>query len=206
MGAPVIGFKPAARSKARRIAPYVIVLLIAAYLYYVANQFEFMARTGHLGPDFWPKAMLILMMVACAYEIIKQALAKGEQTDVGSVLDELIEESTIEHPEAAATERETFAVEEEKTYPQLLAIGIGLTIAYVLLFDILGFFLDTFLFLAFFMYVGRYRRVGVILATSLIGSLAYMFVFMKIVYVSLPIGKAPFSAVSLWLMKIMGVS
>jgi putative tricarboxylic transport membrane protein len=42
--------------------------------------------------------------------------------------------------------------------------------------------------MALFMWVGRYRRPGVIVATSLIGSLAFMFMFMKIVYVSLPLG------------------
>lgn len=197
MGAPVLGAKTAEGSKARRIIPYVIVLSISIYLYYAASQFDFLARTGHLGPDFWPKVILILMMLACVYEIAKQALAKGTPTDIGSVLDDIVEESAEEHGEK---------VEEAPTYPHLLVIGIGLTIAYVILFDVLGFFLDTFLFLALFMYLGRYRRWGVILAVSLIGSLIYMFVFMKVVYVSLPIGKAPFSAVSLFLMKIMGVS
>lgn len=198
MGAPVLGYKPPEGSKIKRIVPYVTVLLLSVYLYYVATKFDFAARPGHLGPDFWPKAILILMMLGCVYEIVKTALAKtgGE---VESLADSIIEESAEEHGEKAGTE-------EEKTYPYLLIIGIGLTLAYVFLFEILGFFLCTFLFLALFMYVGRYRKIGVIFATSLIGSLVYMFVFMKIVYVSLPIGKAPFSAVSLFLMKLMGVS
>ena len=32
-----------------------------------------------------------------------------------------------------------------------------------------------------------------------------MFIFMKVVYLSLPIGIAPFDAVSLALMKLMGI-
>jgi putative tricarboxylic transport membrane protein len=55
------------------------------------------------------------------------------------------------------------------------------------------------------MLVGRYRRVAVVLATSLIGSLVFMFVFMKIVYVSLPLGQAPFSEISFLLMRLMGI-
>jgi putative tricarboxylic transport membrane protein len=204
MGAPIIGSAAAGGSKAKRIAPYVVVLLISIYLYYIAGQFEFMARAGHLGPDFWPKTVLVLMIVACIYEIVKQLFSKtGGNT--GGVLEEIIEESSQEHPEAAGTRRETLTA-EETTYPHLLVIGIGLTLAYVLLLDILGFFLCTLLFLALFMYVGRYRRLGVVAATSLVGSLVFMFVFMKIVYVSLPIGKGPFSTVSLFLMKVMGVS
>ena len=72
--------------------------------------------------------------------------------------------------------------------------GIALTVLYVVLIETLGFFLCTFLYLAAFMWVGRYRRPGVILATSLIGSLAFMFMFMKVVYVSLPLGAEPVRA------------
>ncbi len=43
------------------------------------------------------------------------------------------------------------------------------------------------------------------LASSLLGSLAFVFVFMKIVYVSLPLGVEPFSQVSLLLMRLMGI-
>ena len=80
-----------------------------------------------------------------------------------------------------------------------------MTVGYVLLIERLGFFLCTFIYLAAFMLVGRYRRFGVVLATSLIGSLVFMFVFMKIVYVSPPLGQAPFSEVSFFLMRLMGI-
>jgi putative tricarboxylic transport membrane protein len=56
-----------------------------------------------------------------------------------------------------------------------------------------------------FMWIGRYRRIGVVLLTSLIGSLAFMFMFMKVVYVSLPLGTEPFAQVSYLLMRLMGI-
>jgi putative tricarboxylic transport membrane protein len=37
------------------------------------------------------------------------------------------------------------------------------------------------------------------------GSLAFMFVFQKVVYLSLPIGQPPFAALSLALMRLMGI-
>jgi putative tricarboxylic transport membrane protein len=55
------------------------------------------------------------------------------------------------------------------------------------------------------MWIGRYRRIGVVLATSAIGALAFMFMFMKVVYVSLPLGVEPFAQVSFALMRIMGI-
>ena len=97
------------------------------------------------------------------------------------------------------------AAAEEKTYPHLLWIGIVMTVAYAVLIDKLGFFLCTFIYLAAFMWIGRYRRSGIILITSLVGSLAFMFMFMKIVYVSLPLGVDPFSQVSFLLMRLMGI-
>jgi putative tricarboxylic transport membrane protein len=78
-------------------------------------------------------------------------------------------------------------------------------VAYVVLIDRLGFFLCTFAYLAAFAWIGRYRRPLVVLASSLIGSLLFMFVFMKVVYVSLPLGQEPFSQVTFLLMRLMGI-
>ena len=55
------------------------------------------------------------------------------------------------------------------------------------------------------MALGRYRRMGVVIGVSLAGTLLMLYFFMKVVYISLPIGTAPFSSVSLFLMQIMGI-
>lgn len=183
--------------KLKAILPYGVVLAIAVYLYRVAEHFNFTPTEGRLGPDFWPKLVLILMIAVCAYEIVKTLLFG--QREVEGVLESVIEEVEGEK------ELEKPAGTGQKTYPGLLVGGVALTLVYVLLFDILGFFLDTLLYVALFIYLGRYRRIGVILVTSLVTSLAFMFVFMKIVYVSLPIGVKPFSEVSLFLMSLMGI-
>jgi len=93
----------------------------------------------------------------------------------------------------------------EPRYPRLIVGGIVLTVAYVVLIERLGFFLCTFAYLAAFAWIGRYRRPLVVLASSLIGSLLFMFVFMKVVYVSLPLGQEPFSQVTFLLMRLMGI-
>ena len=185
-------------NRMRSIMPYVIVLVIAGCLYFYANQINFVAPGGRIGPDFWPKAILILAMATCAYEIIKNLFfTRPDEEELPGVLKSIIEEA----PDGA----ETAPPQEEKTYPHLLLTGMAMTVAYVALIQTLGFFLCTFLYLAGFMLVGRYRRIGVALATSLAGSLVFMFVFMKIVYVSLPLGQAPFSEISFLLMRLMGI-
>ena len=180
-----------------KIAPYVVVLAIAVYLYRDAGQIEFSAPGGRIGPDFWPKAILAMAMVACAYEIVKNLFSGDAGKELAGVLQSIVEE--------APAESAVMPEELQETYPHLLVIGIAMTIGYVLLIERMGFFLCTFLYLAGFMLVGRYRRLGVVLATSLIGSLVFMFVFMKIVYVSLPLGQEPFSEISFFLMRLMGI-
>jgi putative tricarboxylic transport membrane protein len=184
-------------SHIRKNAPYVAVFAIAAYLYFVARQIDFAAPGGRIGPDFWPKAILLMAMATCAYEIVKNLFFGKAGKELAGVLQSIVEE--------APTEIAAVPGEEQRTYPHLLLIGIAMTIGYVLLIERLGFFLCTFIYLAGFTLVGRYRRVTVVLASSLIGSLVFMFVFMKIVYVSLPLGIEPFAQVSYALMRVMAI-
>ncbi len=179
-----------------KILPYVIVLAIVSYLYFLATKIDFVAPGGRIGPNFWPKVILALAMVTCAYEIVKNLFFGKADRDLEGVLGSVLKDVPMELPIAAP---------EEKTYPHLLWIGIVMTVAYVALIDRLGFFLSTLIYLVGFMWIGRYRRIGIILVTSLIGSLAFMFMFMKVVYVSLPLGVDPFSQVSFFLMRLMGI-
>jgi len=174
--------------KARLLAaiPYAALLAGAAWLFHRTADFAALGRPGQLGPDFWPRAVLVLLMVTCALEAGRLFLA------------------TARRQTAAKSQRE----DEEAAmprYPMLLGAGIVLTILYVPGMRILGFFLATVIFLAAFMLVGRYRRFGVIAVTSVVGSLAFVFVFMKVVYVSLPLGVGPFQWVSTRLMSLLGI-
>jgi putative tricarboxylic transport membrane protein len=69
-----------------------------------------------------------------------------------------------------------------------------------------GFVICTAVLIGTFLLIGRYRNPSVIVLASLVGSLGFFFVFRKIVYVSLPLGREPFLSFSVWLMKIMGMS
>lgn len=184
-------------SRLRKSTPYVVVFAIALYLYFDARQIDFAAPGGRIGPDFWPKSILMMAMVSCAYEIVKNLFFGKAGKELSGVLQSIVE--------AAPAENAAISEKAQKTYTHLLLLGIAMTVAYVMLIEKLGFFLCTFIYLAGFMLAGRYRRLGVVLATSLIGSLVFMFVFMKIVYVSLPLGQAPFSEISFLLMRLMGI-
>ena len=184
-----------------RALPYVIAGAAASYLYYLAANFQFHARPGTLGPDVWPQAILALMIVVCLFEIVKIAAFGARAGEVGGVLEEIVEEAAEQqHP--ADSPLSTPIVE---SHPYLLVAGMALTACYVIFIQRLGFFIATMLYLALFIVLGGYRRWGVVAAVSVGGTLVLLFFFMKIVYVSLPIGQVPFSAVTLFLMRIMGI-
>jgi putative tricarboxylic transport membrane protein len=176
-----------------RALPYVVVLLASAYLYYAATQIEFYAPEGRIGPNAWPKMVLGLMLFTCAYGIFRSLTASLRDLRVS---DELVDGG------AADDEAEQ---EPAKLYPGLLIAGIVATLIYVAVIRTAGFFLATVVYLAAFMILGRYRNWLVISLTSVVGSLLMLFFFMKVVYVSLPLGEPPFQQVTLFLMKIFGI-
>ncbi len=103
------------RRKAARIAPYVVVLGIAALLYRSASGIDFFAPAGRIGPDFWPKMVLILMIATCVYEIVKIGLFSSEES-VSGVL------QTFSASPPAAGEAPSLP-DEGRTYPVRLALG-----------------------------------------------------------------------------------
>lgn len=173
------------RGKLRRSAAYAVILLCAAYLYLLSTRIQFEEVPGRIGPDAWPKIVLALLLATCIWQM-GRILIFGA-APVSSVDDEL--------PMAAD--------EGDFTYLALLAIAV--TVVYAFLLPWLGFFVATVLYLAGIAYVGRYRRVLPLVATSIIAPIVLIFVFMKIVYVALPLGTGPFKDITLALLKILGV-
>ncbi len=165
----------------RSALPYCVGLALAAALYAAADRIQYTARPGELGPDFWPKLAIGLMAVVCLYEIARtfRPGIGGEARGVAEALDRSDEEEA-----------------ELPRSPFLLAGGVALTIAYGALIPVLGFVLTTILYLAFFSYLGRYRRHAAVWIASVAGALVVSIVFLKIVYVSLPRGAPPFDRVT----------
>jgi putative tricarboxylic transport membrane protein len=180
-----------ATSALARSIPFVAIMGAAAYLYYLSDRLEFDPMPGRAGPDLWPKIILGLMIATCAIGILKSFLTRSSG---GANLLKLLAPRAEEEEQGA------------RTWPHLALLGAGLFVLYVLLLDRVGFVICTAVLIAAFLWIGRYRDMRVVLLASLVGSLGFFFVFRKIVYVSLPLGREPFLALSVWLMKIMGMS
>lgn len=179
----------------KRALPYGAGLAAGFYLFHVANRIEYFAPPGRIGPDAWPKIVVSLLIVASVYGIVRALMRPAAHNPA----EESLVEAPLEDPHVTAP------AEPEKAYPGLLLLGVLATLAYVALVPTLGFFLATSSYLIAFMVIGRYRNWLVIFLTGILGALLMMFFFMRVVYISLPIGTEPFSAVTLFLMRVMGI-
>lgn len=159
---------------------YVVLIALAGVFWIAANGIEFAERPGTLGPDFWPKLALALIIIVSLYEIGRSFLSRPDSEVGGLTADFDTEEDDDDAPRR----------------PGLLASGMLLTVAYGALIPFLGFVVATFAFLVLFAYVGRYRNHLAIWLAALIGTSVFALLFLRVVYVSLPRGIPPFDKVT----------
>lgn len=174
-------------SKLARALPHGVMLAVACLLYWASTRIE--ADTGgRIGPDVWPKAVIIFMGLLCAYEMAKRLLV-GVGPGAKGLVPTVADEGDGGKP----------------NLPMLLG-GIGLIGGYVLTVPWIGFFVATAVFLAAFPWIGGLRRPILALALGLGGALVLVVIFMRVAYISLPLGEGPFRAISLGLLRLLGVS
>jgi putative tricarboxylic transport membrane protein len=172
-----------------RTLPYVVGLAVAAGLFVYLGHIDYTPRPGHLGPEAWPRAAVALMAAACLFEIVRIGL--GGNAVAQNAADEI--EATTEAPS------------EEPKFPLLLLGGVALVLLYAVALPVLGFVLTTFLFLAAFIYLGRYRRHAVVWTFSATMAVLVAILFLRIAYVSLPRGIPPFDRIADLFLLIPGV-
>lgn len=167
------------------VFPYAVMLALAAGFYRIAQNIQFTQRGDYLGPDFWPRLALALIMVICLIQG-GRLLLLGRADDKPSL-------------------GESFGVADDDDAPRsnlLFAAGLTLTVAYGALVTVFGFMATTFAFMVLFMYAGKCRSHLAIWLSSAIGICLLMILFQRVVYVSLPRGIAPFNAVSDFFLRL----
>jgi putative tricarboxylic transport membrane protein len=187
----------------RAVLPHSLMLLVAIGLYLAAMRIDSggAAAGGRIGPDFWPKVVIAFMGLLCVYEIVKRLVLHSSFTARG------LTEGLTHNPAAEAEISDGVPVEAEpeREYPKLLWSGAALIVAYVVVVPWLGFFLTTALFLAAFIWLGGFRRPLINLVVSAIGAFALVVIFMRVAYISLPLGAGPFHDLSTALLALIGV-
>ena len=178
-----------------RSAPFAVLFCAALYLFTLTRQFEYPRVPGRLGPDVWPQAILVLLMLACAIGIARTFLAGGSfEPSTGGQ-----EQRDMLPGDAGAQGLGTIS-----GYG-LVAGGFLLFLGYPVALEYLGFPLATFLLMALFMLVGQWRNPLGVVAVSAIGALAFFYVFRGLVYVSLPLGTGPFHSATVWIAGLLGM-
>jgi putative tricarboxylic transport membrane protein len=178
-----------------RSAPFVVLFCAALYLFTQTREFDFPRAPGRLGPDVWPKAILILLMIACAIGIGRNILAGHHPGPSTQRQDEptVLPGAPLPQQPAAASRY------------GLVGWGFLLFLGYPVALDYLGFPLATFLFMVLFMLVGQWRNPLGVVAVSAIGALTLFYVFRGLVYVSLPLGAGPFHSATVWIASLLAM-
>lgn len=159
-----------------------LIFGVALYFYFLAGRLDEAPIPGQLGPYFWPRAILILLMISCGIKSLEILSAGKEAETTGEAGPPL---PPIHIPKLAA----------------LIAMVIGVVFA----MDKIGFLLSNFFFLLIFLFLTGLRRKFLLLLISAGGTVVLLYLFVKVVYLPLPKGMWFFDDITLFLYRLLGV-
>jgi putative tricarboxylic transport membrane protein len=170
----------------REIVPELVFLAGAVYLFVLAGDFTSRQQPGPLGPAFWPRLAAIGLAVTLLVRIV-QCVREHRRPVVRRVgeFDEIEAERAPVHWRSAA-------------------IAMGLALGYVIATMYLGYMLATIAFLAAFVRLGAQRRWPVPVV-AVVGGLALTYLFVGVVYVSVPTGVGVFDTVTVAVYELVGI-
>ena len=171
---------------ARELVPEIAILLAAVYLFYIAGDFEYSKREGQLGPQFWPRMAAAGLAIAVLARIVQTI--RDRNRPIVRVEGEFDE----------------FELDDAEVHWGSFALAVGLFVGYVIATMFLGYMFATALFLAVFIWLGGQRKWYVTLIASA-GGLALSYVFVGVVYVSLPTGVGIFDTLTVEIYKLLGI-
>ncbi|MFZ7102758.1 MAG: tripartite tricarboxylate transporter TctB family protein [Peptococcaceae bacterium] len=169
----------------------VSLFFISLVLYYISTNFKYTKIPGRLGPDLWPKLILIIIIIFTAYDIVLGIIN--------------LKKKTIGKNISASNENHQEKRREGKNNHKFLILGLLATFVYILLLPIIGFIISTVIYLAGMMKIGNYKRRDVIICSSLIGTFCLIVVFLKIAYLSLPAGIGFFGNFTYLIYSLLGI-
>jgi putative tricarboxylic transport membrane protein len=163
----------------RRVAAPLLGVVLAAGLYFHAAGLDAVAGPGQLGPGFWPRLTLVGLGLACLVKLVQVWRA-----DPGGA----------RSAAAAAV-----------VAPGTLALAIAAVLGYVAVLPLVGFPLATAGFVVAFMALGGARSPAGIAASAVVGTVALLYVFVKLVYLPFSKGDGPFEALTVALYRALRI-
>lgn len=176
------------RRRGRGVWSLLLFVAALALLLALNTQTHFRSAPDELGPRFWPRLCLAAMLVLTALDATMAFWASRR-------------------PSSAVDEAAALASAPEKR-PESMALlfgGLLLVTAYAVATVVVGFALATMTFLVAFSYLGGYRHMPSLLAVAFGTTLALLYIFVYLVYVSLPLGLGPFLEMNVGLYRLLGI-
>jgi putative tricarboxylic transport membrane protein len=160
----------------------ILIFLVAIFFFVLAGKLDENPMEGQLGAFFWPKAILILLMLSCGLKVLESFKGFGKG----------VADTGLEAPPA------------EIHAGKLIAMIIML-LAAVASMETIGFPLCNFLFLLLFMRIAGLKKKLHLLLISLLGTILLLYIFVKIVYLPLPKGDWFFTDFTIFLYRILHI-
>jgi putative tricarboxylic transport membrane protein len=169
-----------------RSPPELALLAGAVYVFLEAGDFTARQQPGQLGPAFWPRLAAVGLAVALVVRVVQTI--REHRRPVGREVSEF----------------DDIGVEAGPVNWRSAAIAMGLAAGYVLATMFLGYMFATIVFLAAFIWLGGQRRWYAPLV-AVAGGLLMTYVFVGVVYVSVPTGVGVFDTVTVAVYELLGI-
>ncbi len=151
-----------------------VTFAVAWVLFYVATTFPQLKFADRVGPAFWPKTILLAIIVLSGFLFLKNVIAGLRANKFGR--------------------GEVAVLEKEGT--KGLIVAIGLSIVYGFSVPYSGFLLSIFLFQVFFLLILKVKKVLVLVLFPLSLTVTLYIIFIKVLYIPLPRGVGFFLTLS----------
>lgn len=160
-----------------------LIVAVTGYLLYITTTFPHPhALEGELHADFWPRLILIGLLVTSSFLAIVSTIKS-------------IARKKPSHGKSKEVAEEGVAAQQ--TSKRRLVLAVFMTLLYIYLMEIFGVLVLTPIFLFFFMYnMGLRKKVSLVIV-PLIVTVLVIITFTKVLPVMLPRGKWIFRDISL---------
>lgn len=172
----------------KRVVPHLVLLALAVFAYLQAGHFDTVTEGSRVGPDLWPKIVSVVLALTSAIGIVA-ALGAGE----------------TQAPDADEADEAAAMLVIPETHPRMVWVGAAATGLYVAALPTLGFLCATTPYAMALLVIGGMRRWRLVPVFGVILAIAFTIIFMKVVYVALPLGEGVFKDVSLFAFRMLGI-
>jgi putative tricarboxylic transport membrane protein len=171
-----------------RILPEVIVLGLTVPMWTATS--EWTSTVGGPGPAFYPRLLLALLALAMVVRIVQEVMS--------------IRRGVLEE-DAEAVHEEGVEIDTSLLDMRRVVVAVGLSVVYVVATLFIGWTLATFALVIVFLWLAGRRNLLITVPLALVFSLGMSYIFVKIVYISLPTGVGAFDQFTVLLFELLGV-